>query len=90
MGCVSSCLDEHLGTEPDRVTLALDLSERVQQRLLAWSPATPKDVANSFGTGGEEESFRADLPTDPVMACGRTFVALLRGELPPGFDRWAR
>ena len=90
MGCVSSGLDDHLGTEPDRVALARDLSERVLQRLLAWSPAIPKDVANSFGTGGEEESFNADLPTDPLMACGRTFIALLRGQLPPGFDRWAR
>lgn len=90
MGCVSSCLDDHLGTEPDRVALALDLSERVLQRLLAWSPAIPKDEVNSFGTGGEQEPFDSDLRTDPVLACGRAFVGLLRGELPPGFDRWAR
>ncbi|WP_205825802.1 hypothetical protein [Microbispora catharanthi] len=89
MGCVSSCMDKHLGTEPDRVALALDLSERVQRRLLAWSPAIPKDLANSFGTGGEQESFNADLPTGPLLACGRAFISLLRGEFPSGYDRWA-
>ncbi|MEW1914519.1 hypothetical protein AB0442_40100 [Kitasatospora sp. NPDC085895] len=89
MGCVSSCLDRHLGDDPDRVALALDLSERPLERLLAWSPAIPKDVVNSFGTGGGEESFSADLPTEPVLACGRAFVSLLRREL-PGYDRWAR
>ncbi|GII30549.1 hypothetical protein Pmi06nite_39910 [Planotetraspora mira] len=89
MGCVSSYMDDHLGTEPDRVALALDLSERVQRRLLTWSPAIPKDLVNSFGTGGEQESFNADLPTGPLLACGRAFISLLRGEFPPGNDGWA-
>ncbi|QKW17882.1 hypothetical protein HUT16_01325 [Kitasatospora sp. NA04385] len=89
MGCVSSCLDERLGTDPDRVALALRLSERAVQRLLAWAPAIPKDLANSFGTGGNHEAFDVDLPTNPLLACGRAFISLLRGEVPPGYDRWA-
>jgi hypothetical protein len=90
MGCVSSCLDEHLGTDPDRVAVALHLSERVQRRLLAWAPAIPKDLVNSFGTGGEAEAFYSDLATGPLLACGSAFISLLRGDFPPGFDRWAR
>jgi hypothetical protein len=89
MGCVSSCLDDHLGTEPDRVAFALDLSERVLRRLRAWTPAIRKDLVNSFGTGGEQESFNSDLPTGPLLACGCAFISLLRGEFPPGYDRWA-
>lgn len=90
MGCVSSGLDDHLGTEPDRVALAIDLSERALRRLRDWSPAIPKDLVNSFGTGGQPDSFDSDLPTGPLLACGRAFVSLLRGEFPPGYDRWAR
>ncbi|MEU4623261.1 hypothetical protein AB0G04_25225 [Actinoplanes sp. NPDC023801] len=89
MGCVSSRLDDHLGTEPDRVAVVLDLSERVLQRLREWSPAIPKDLVNSFGTGGDPESFSSDLDTGPILACGHAFVRLLRGEFPPGYDRWA-
>ncbi|MFD8462722.1 hypothetical protein ACFV27_38995 [Streptomyces antimycoticus] len=88
-GCVSPRLDDHLGTHPDRVALTLDLSERVVQQLLAWSPAIPKDVANSFGTGGQGSWFFADVPTESLLACGRAFISLLRGEFPPGIDRWA-
>ncbi|MFJ8489012.1 hypothetical protein ACIRBZ_11690 [Streptomyces sp. NPDC094038] len=90
MGFVSSCLDEHLGSDPDRVTLTVHLSERVLQRLFTWAPAIPKDLVNSFGTGGGQESFNADLPTDSLLACGRSFISLLRGELAPGYDQWAR
>jgi hypothetical protein len=90
MGCVSSCLDDHLGTEPDRVALTVDLSERVMRQLHDWSPAIAKGLVNSFGTGGEEESFNGDLPVGPLLACGRGFIALLRGQTPPGYDRWAR
>lgn len=89
MGCVSSCLDEHLGTDPDRVAVAIALSERALQRLTEWSPAIPKKIVNSFGTGGQEESFTTDLAVGPLLACGRAFISLLRGELPPGYDRWA-
>ncbi|SBT45718.1 hypothetical protein [Micromonospora auratinigra] len=90
MGCVSSCLDEHLAGAPDRVAVVLDLSERVLQRLRDWSPAVPKDLVNSFGTGGEQETFDADLSTGPLLACGRAFVSLLRGEFPPDHAGWAR
>ena len=90
MGCVSSCLDEHLGTDRDRVAVAIDLSERGLQRLADWSPAIPREDVNSWRTGGEEESFGADLDVDPVLRCGRTFISLLRGELPPGNTGWAR
>ena len=90
MGCVSSCLDEHLQTDPGRVAVAIDLSERALQRLTQWSPAIPKQVVNSFGTGGEEESFTKDLAVGPLLACGRAFISLLRGELPPGYRGWAR
>jgi hypothetical protein len=89
-GCVSSCLDEHLGTDPDRVAVAVDLSERALERLAEWSPAIPKEVVNSWRTGGEDESFDTDLDVDPVLRCGRTFISLLRGELPPGNTDWAR
>jgi hypothetical protein len=90
MGCVSSCLDEHLGTDPHRVAIAIDLSEQALRRLTEWSPAIPKKIANSFGTGGQEESFTTDLAVGPLLACGRAFISLLRGELLPGYDRWAR
>ncbi|MFB7267778.1 hypothetical protein ACFCXH_37410 [Streptomyces nojiriensis] len=89
VGFVSSCLDEHLRTEPARVALALHLSERVLQQLLAWTPAIPKDLVNSYGTGGHDEGFDADLPVEPMLACGRAFIGLLRKELPPGHGNWA-
>src|ERR687888_659709 len=82
MGCVSARLDEHLGTDPDRIAFVLHLSERVLRRLHEWSPAIPKDLVNSFGTGGEQESFNADLPTGPLLACGHAFISLLRDEFP--------
>jgi hypothetical protein len=79
-GCVSSCLDDHLGSDPDRVATVIDLSERVLTQLAAWSPAIPKDVVNSFGIVG---SFQADLPIGPLLTCGRAFVRLLNGDRPP-------
>jgi hypothetical protein len=85
MGCVSSCLDEHLLTDPVRVAVAIDLSERAVQRLMEWSPAIPMQVVNSFGTGGLEESFTSDLDVGPVLACGRFFIKILRSEIPPGY-----
>jgi hypothetical protein len=90
MGCLSSGLDDHLGTDAERVALTLELAGKVMRRLTAWSPAIPKDLVNSFGTGGEPESFDHDLDTDQVLACGRAFITLLRGEFSPGYDRWAR
>jgi hypothetical protein len=84
MGCVSSCLDEHLGTDPNRVAVAIDLSERALQWLTEWSPAIPKKIVNSFGTGSQ---FTMDLDVGPLLACGRAFISLLRGELPPGYER---
>jgi hypothetical protein len=87
MGCVSSCLDEHLGTDPDRVAVAIDLSERALQWLAKWSPAIPKKIVNSFGTGGQQASFTMDLAVGPLLAIGRAFISLLRGELPPGYDK---
>jgi hypothetical protein len=89
MGCVSSRLDEHLQADPGRVAVAIDLSERAFQRLTEWSPAIPMQVANSFGTGGQEEAFTTDLAVGPVLACGRFFTSLLRGEIPPGSTGWA-
>jgi hypothetical protein len=90
MGCVSSCLDDHLLTDPGRVAVAIDLSERAVQRLMEWSPAIPMQVVNSFGTGGLEESFTSDVAVGPVLACGRFFVKILRGEIPTGYTGWAR
>ncbi len=81
MGCVSSCLDQHLGVAPDRVAAVLALSERVRERLLRWAPAIPKDVVNGFGTGGESESFDRDLETGLLLTFADTFIALLRGEI---------
>ncbi|MFJ5549163.1 hypothetical protein [Streptomyces sp. NPDC093225] len=89
VGFVSAGLDEHLGTDPARVALALHLSERVLRRLLAWAPAIPVDLVNSYGTGGADEGFHTDLPVAPLLACGRAFTGLLRGELPAGHDNWA-
>jgi hypothetical protein len=40
-GCVSSCLEDHLGTDPDRVAVTVSLSERALERLSRWSPAIP-------------------------------------------------
>ncbi|MFK0160865.1 hypothetical protein ACIQVK_53670 [Streptomyces sp. NPDC090493] len=82
MGCVSSCLDEHLGVDPDRVSTVLVLSQRVRQRLVQWAPAIPKDVVNAFGTGGETESFNKDLDTTLLLKFADAFINLLRGEIP--------
>jgi hypothetical protein len=41
-GCVASLLDEHLGTDVDRVSLALELSERVMARLTPGHPLSPR------------------------------------------------
>jgi hypothetical protein len=82
-GCVSSLLDAHLGSDPDREATVVDLSERVLKRLTAWSPAIPKEIVNSFGTGGTTEPFQIDVPTGPLLACGHAFVRLLNGDRPP-------
>jgi hypothetical protein len=58
------------------------ISDQALQRLIAWNPAIPMQIVNSFGTGGQEESFPPDLATGPLLACGRAFISLLRGELP--------
>jgi hypothetical protein len=44
---------------------------------------------NSWRAGGGEDSFDADLAVDHVLSCGRAFIGLLRGELPPGNTGWA-
>jgi hypothetical protein len=82
MGCVSSCLDAHLGVDPDRVATVLILSQRVRQRLAHWAPAIPKHVVNAFGTGGEEESFNSDLDTTLLLKFADAFIKLLCGEIP--------
>ena len=66
------------------VAVAIDLSEQVLQRLTEWSQAIPKKTVNSFGTGGQDESFATDLAVGSLLACGRAFISLLHGELPPG------
>jgi hypothetical protein len=80
MGCVCSCLDEHLGAAPDRVATAVALSERVRERLQQWAPAIPRDLVNGFGTGGESKSFKRDLDTDLLLKFADAFIALLHGE----------
>ncbi|MFD7547663.1 hypothetical protein ACFV0R_02150 [Streptomyces sp. NPDC059578] len=82
MGCVSSCLDEHVGVDPERIAMVLALAERVRQRLMRWAPAIPKDVVNAFGTGGGAESFNRDLDTALLVKFADAFVRLLRGEIP--------
>jgi hypothetical protein len=57
---------------------------------MEWSPAIPMGVVNSFGAGGHEESFTTDLDIGPLLACGRSFISILRGEIPPGYTGWAR
>jgi hypothetical protein len=89
MGCVSSCLDEHLQTDLGRDAVAIDLSERAFRQLMESTPAIPMQVVNSFGTGGQEESFTTDLAVGPLLACGRSFISILRRELPPGYTGWA-
>jgi hypothetical protein len=81
MGCVSSCLDEHLGTAQDRVATVVALSGRVRERLLQWAPAIPRDLVNGFETGGESESFDRDLDTGLLLKFADAFIALLQGEI---------
>ncbi|WP_407990521.1 hypothetical protein [Kitasatospora sp. CMC57] len=81
-GCVSPCLDQHVGVDPDRVALVLGLPNQVRQQLVQWAPAIPKDAANAFGTGGEAEAFNSDLDTTLLLRFADTFISLLRGELP--------
>ena len=50
----------------------------------------PEKIVSSFGAGGQEESFTADLAVGPLLARGRALISLLRGGLPPGYDRRAR
>ncbi|GGQ52690.1 hypothetical protein [Streptomyces asoensis] len=83
-GFVSPCLDEHLGTAPDRVATVLALSLRLRERLLRWAPAIPRDVVNGFGTGGHGSSFGRDLDTDVLLKFADAFEALLRGEITGG------
>jgi hypothetical protein len=81
MGCVSSCLDEHLGTAPDRVATVVALSERLREQLLQWAPAIPRGLVNGFGTGGQSQSFGQDLDTELLLKFADAFIALLRGEI---------
>lgn len=80
-GCVSSCLDEHLGTAPDRVATVVALSERVRERLQRWTPAIPRDLVNGFRTGGESQSFDRDLDTGLLLKFADAFIALLHSEI---------
>ncbi|MFJ7207028.1 hypothetical protein ACIQWR_26285 [Streptomyces sp. NPDC098789] len=84
MGCVSPGLDEHVGVEPERVDLVLELSERVRNRLVAWGPAIPKDLVSALGTGGGQDVFDDDLDTGPFLRFADAFAGLLRGEFPVG------
>ncbi|MER6139912.1 hypothetical protein ABT174_07610 [Streptomyces sparsogenes] len=81
VGCVSACLDEHVGVDPDRVATVLALSARTRARVEGWAPAIPRDVANGFGTGGEGSYFTHDVDTEPLLKVADAFVALLRGEI---------
>ncbi|MFJ8039166.1 hypothetical protein ACIRBX_01470 [Kitasatospora sp. NPDC096147] len=83
-GHVTAALDRHVGTDPERIAVVLDLAARVLDRLRAWGEAVPREIANSYGTGGCPPAFDRDVPTERVLACGEHFVRLLRAELPAG------
>jgi hypothetical protein len=81
IGCVSPSLDQHLGNDERRVAQLLALSDRARRRLMAYSPAIPKDVLNSFGTGGPGSEFLDDVEPEALLPVADTFTALLRGEI---------
>jgi hypothetical protein len=81
VGCVSPSLDHHLGNDQRRVAHLLALSDRVQSRLMAYSPAIPKDVLNSFGTGGPGSEFLQEVAPEAFLPVAEAFTASLRGEI---------
>jgi hypothetical protein len=81
MGFVSPSLDQHLGDDQGRVALLLAVSGRARDRLTAYAPVIPKDVLNSFGTGGRGSTFLRDLAPDAFLPVADAFTALLRGEI---------
>jgi hypothetical protein len=90
-GAVSAGLDDHLGCDAERVRVVRELSAEVRARLVRWSPAIPRDVANGFGIGGAGVSFRRDLGTELLLKFADMFTGLLDGEVPSGsYDIWAR
>jgi hypothetical protein len=58
--------------------------------VIVHQPVKAPGHVNSFGPGAEEESFTKDLAVGPVLACGRFFIRILRGEIPPRYTGWAQ
>lgn len=88
-GMVTPDLDGHLGTDPERIKIALTLASQVGQRLVEYAPAIPRDVVNTFGTGvysptDEPRAFLADVPTDVLISDIDKVIALLSGGPVPG------
>jgi hypothetical protein len=81
VGCVSPSLDQHLGTDDARVASVLALGGRARDRLVAATPVIPKDVLNSFGTGGPGSFFTTDVAREAFVNVAEAFLALLRGEI---------
>ena len=84
VGCVSPSLDQHVGNDQQRVARLLALSDRARRRLMAYSPTIPKDVLNSFGTGGPGAEYPHDVEPAVYLPVADAFTALLRGEI--GWD----
>jgi hypothetical protein len=81
VGCVSPSLDKHLRDDHRRVAQLLALSEGGRSRLVSYTPVIPKDVLNSFGTGGQGSEFIGDVEPKAFLPVADAFTALLRGEI---------
>jgi hypothetical protein len=78
VGCVSPSLDQHLGDDYGRVEGLLILSERARSRLMVYGAIIPMHVLNSFGTGGLDSDFVAEVELGAFLPVPDAFSALLR------------
>lgn len=82
VGCVSPSLDQHLCDDHERVAELLTLSEGARSRLTPYTPIIPKDLLNSFGTGGPGSEFVSDVEPEALLPVADAFTALLHGQIP--------
>jgi hypothetical protein len=79
-GCVSAGLD-HYGSTPDRIAILVSLAEATLASLRARGTVLSSAWLNSLGLGGPGSYFTADVPADPFLRAGETFIRLLQGEI---------
>ncbi|MFF4777939.1 hypothetical protein ACFY05_34450 [Microtetraspora fusca] len=76
-GWMSAGLDEHVGDDPDRVAMVLELVERVNTRVRSFGPIVPDDVLAPCGYAGSS----GFINSSAIATCGDAVAGLLKGEL---------